>query len=118
MWSLHSIDCDAVDAVEEKRRQKVVDGKKYKNMVCQNLGTVDVYSIDVSKPIPPAVEKMISHVIAIKMGESDYNIIQFKSGGPQPLTLTLITVARKESRAVTKRIYYDQEQPIPKKFCK
>ena len=65
-----------------------------------------------------AVEKMVSHVIAIKMGESDYNIIQFKSGGPQTLTLTLITVARKESHAVTKRIYYDQEQPIPKKFCK
>ena len=46
---------------------------------------------------------MVSHVIAIKMGQSVNNIIQFKSGDPQPLTLAPITVSRKESYIVTKR---------------
>ena len=45
----------------------------------KSLVTVEnVYSIDVSKPNPPAVEKMVSHAIAIKMGQSVNNIIQFK----------------------------------------
>ena len=46
---------------------------------------------------------MVSHIIAIKMEQSVNKTIQFKSGGPHPLTLASISVARKESHTDTKR---------------
>ena len=61
--------------------------------------------LDCRKRIPPSVEKAISHVISLKVKHSQLpnNSIQINSGGPQPLTLSTIAVARKESQDITKR---------------
>ena len=62
--------------------------------------------LDCRKRIPPSVEKAISRVISLKVKHSQLpnNSIQINSGGPQPLTLSMIAVvARKESQDVTKR---------------
>ena len=61
--------------------------------------------LDSVKQIPPSVEKAISHVINLKVKNSTLpnNSIQIRSGGHQPLILTPIAVARKESQEVTKR---------------
>ena len=51
------------------------------------------------------MEKAIAHVINLKAKNSTLpnNSIQINSGGPQPLTLTPIAVARKVSHEVNKR---------------
>ena len=65
----------------------------------------DVMSLDGKNLIPPHVEKMMSHLLAIKVKQSTLanNTIQVQSGGPQPLTLTPISIARKYSCSVTRK---------------
>ena len=76
---------------KSQRNLKVVAPKNVKN--CgrpKSFVTVgDVYSLNSSKPITPAIEKMVSHVIDIKMGQSVNKTVQFKFGGSHALTLTL-----------------------------
>ena len=70
-----------------------------------SLTVDDMMKLDYRKRIPPSVEKAISHVISLKVKHSSLpnNSILINSGGPQPLTLTMIAVPRKESQDVTKR---------------
>ena len=65
----------------------------------------DVMSLDDKNLIPPHVEKTMSHLLAIKVKQSTlaHNTIQVHSGGPQPLTLTPISIARKDSCRVTRK---------------
>ena len=48
----------------------------------------DIMNLDPRKPIPYSVEKCLSHVMTIKMNQSDLlnNSIQIKSNGPRPFT--------------------------------
>ena len=71
-------------------------------------------SLDGKNPIPPHVEKMMSHLLAIKVKQSTLanNTIQVQSGGPQPLTLTPISIARKDSCSVTLRCRSKQTKQI------
>ena len=52
--------------------------------------------LDPRKPIPPKIEEAVANVINMKMKNSSLpnNSIQLNTGGSQPLTLTLISVAR------------------------
>ena len=58
------------------------------------------------------VEKMMSHLLTIKMDQSKLlnKSVQFSTGGPQPLTLTPVTVPRKESDC--ERTKYDRSKRI------
>ena len=64
-----------------------------------NLTVEDVMKLDACKPLPDNVEKMISHVMAIKMQQSSLpnKSVELKTRGPQPVTLVPIVVPRKES---------------------
>ena len=74
----------------------------------------DVMSLDDKKPIPPHVEKMMSHLLAIKVKQSTLpnNTIQVESGGPQPLTLTPISVAKNDSCNVTQKTLRSRSQQV------
>ena len=65
----------------------------------------DILKLDFSKPIPANIEKAVSHVIAIKLKQSEMpnNTINFATAGSSPLTLTPITVPRKESNDASNR---------------
>ena len=63
----------------------------------------DIMALDTKSPIPPDIERALSHIIDIKVKQSKNNTIQIKSGGPKPLTLATVTEARKQSQDVTKR---------------
>ena len=68
--------------------------------------TVDVIlKLDPSKPVPSSVVKALSYVLTIKMNQSDLpnNTVRLATSGPQPLTVTPIAVARKDSQEVLKR---------------
>ena len=69
------------------------------------LNVEDIMSLDESKPIPLSIEKDVSHVILIKMKQSllPNMSIKIDTGGSQNMTLTPITVARKESHSITSR---------------
>ena len=98
--------------------KQVVGGRPKKHVQPGKLKTVktieDVYQIDPSKPIPPHVEKMMSHLLTIKMDQSKLlnKSVQFSRGGPQPLTLTPVTLPRKESDCASKRTKYDRSKRI------
>ena len=61
--------------------------------------------LDPRKPIPPKIEEAVANVINMKMKNSSLpnNSIQLNTGGSQPLTLTPISVARKDSDVIAKR---------------
>ena len=104
-WSSHT-DASCKTCIRRDKKSKggrPQKAKKYGRPKSLVTTVEDVYSLNSSKPIPPAIEKMVSHVIAIKMEQSVNKTIKFKSGGPHPLTLASISVARKESHTVTKR---------------
>ena len=84
----------------EKRKKRSAGRPK-----SSSLTVDDMMKLDCTKPIPPSVEKAISHVISLKVKHSQLpnNSIQINSGGPQLLTLTTIAVPRKETQDVTKR---------------
>ena len=57
---------------------------------------------------------MMLHLLTIKMDQSKLlnKSVQFSTGGPQPLTLTPVTVPRKESDCASKRTKYDRSKRI------
>ena len=61
--------------------------------------------LDPRKPIPPKIEVAVANVINMKMKNSSLpnNSIQLNTGGSQRLTLTPISVARKDSDVIAKR---------------
>ena len=65
----------------------------------------DMMKLDPRKPIPPKIEEAVANVINMKMKNSSLpnNSIHLNTGGSQPLTLTPISVARKDSDVVAKR---------------
>ena len=69
------------------------------------LNVEDIMSLDESTLIPPSIEKAVSHVISIKMKQSllPNKSIEIVTGGSQNMTLTPITIARKESHSITSR---------------
>ena len=106
IWSPHRINCkscslDSVKTVGGRPKKITHAGGKPKPVQTVN----DILNLDPTKPIPESVEKAISHVISIKMEQSKLlnRSVQFKTGGPQPLTLTPIAVPRKESSCASKR---------------
>ena len=105
MWFSHTNVCGTCST----RVQKAKGGRRIKNKAGGRPKSVitvkDMLSLDASKPIPQDVEKAISHVMAIKMSQSTLanHSIKLQTSGPQPLTLTPITVAKKESQSVSKR---------------
>ena len=66
----------------------------------------DLLKLDASKPIPPDIEKCVSHIMNIKMKQSTLpnRTIGIVSAGPHPLTLTPLCIARKESTEISKRM--------------
>ena len=66
----------------------------------------DLLKLDASKPIPPDIEKCVSHIMNIKMKQSTLpnRTIVIVSAGPHPLTLTPLCIARKESTGINKRM--------------
>ena len=65
----------------------------------------DMMKLDPRKLIPPKIEEAVANVINMKMKNSSLpnNSIQLNTGGSQPLTLTPISVARKDSDVIAKR---------------
>ena len=84
---------------------KMVKGKMCDEELATILTVEDVMKLDVCKPLPDNVEKMISHVMAIKMQQSSLpnKSIELKTRGPQPVTLVPIVVPRKESTVASVR---------------
>ena len=61
--------------------------------------------LDPRKPIPPKIKEAVANVIYMKMKNPSLpnNSIQLNTGGSEPLTLTPISVARKDSDVIVKR---------------
>ena len=107
LWESHNERCCKSCELAAKRLQ---GGRKKKKRTAgrpksSSLTVDDMTKLYCTKPIPPSVEKAISHVISLKVKHSQLpnNSIQINTGGPQPLTLTTIALPRKETQDVTKR---------------
>ncbi|XP_065665062.1 uncharacterized protein LOC105850185 isoform X2 [Hydra vulgaris] len=78
---------------------------KYENHECKkdhllnNSSTIvdDLFKVDKSSHIPRNIEDAVLHVIKQKMENSKTTTIEFLSGGPRPLCLTVMPKAYKES---------------------
>ena len=120
IWSPHQINCKSCSLAFVKtvggRPKKITHaGGRPKSVQTVN----DILNLDPTKPIPESVEKAISHVISIKMEQSKLlnRSVQFKTGGPQPLTLTPIAVPRKESNCASKRSINNRSKQLKDIIC-
>ena len=120
-WSPHQLEnCEACHLASVK----TVGGRPKKDTHAggrpKQIRTVDdILSLDSTKPIPDSVEKAMSHVLAIKLEQSKLlnKSVQFKTGGPQPLTLTPITVPRTESNRACKRSISNRSKQLKDIIC-
>ena len=77
-----------------------------KNVIIKEVYTTqDILNHSPSKPLPKVMEECAYHIINIKMKNSDMpnQTIQFPTKGPQPLSVTPVTIPRKEFNSVSKR---------------
>ena len=89
LWILHSNDCTTC----ELRAAKSKGGrskKKARGMSAEKITTEDILKLDPEKPISQCVEKALSHVLSIKMKQSELpnKSVQLATVGPHPLTMT------------------------------
>ena len=113
LWIPHSINCTTCElrAVKSKggrpkKKVKGIGGGRPRKGEEKKVITVDdILKFDPSKPVPSSVVKALSYVLTIKMKQSDLpnNTVKLATSGPQPLTVTPIAVARKDSQEVSKR---------------
>ena len=85
--------------------KKKAPGGRRTETVAEKMTVVDVMKLSACKPLPDNVEKMISHVMGIKMQQSALpnKSVELKTRGPQPVTLVPIGVPRKESTVASIR---------------
>ena len=107
-WGPHVTDCFNLCYLQKKGAggrpiKKKAPGGRRTETVEEKMTVVDVMKLGACKP--DNVEKMISHVMGIKMQQSALpnKSVELKTRGPQPVTLVPIVVPRKESTVASTR---------------
>ena len=105
-WIPHCTkDCSVCSTIKQKSIGGRPKKKKPSGRPPKVLLFSDIMNLDESRPVPPEVEKALTHVMNIKMKQSPLpnNSVQLKTNSSAPLTVTPITFARKDSTTVTKK---------------
>ena len=102
-WKPHNESCEVclkcnVKSVGGRPKKKKSPGRPAKI-----VSVSDMMNLDVSKSIPPDVEKAVAHVMNIKMLKSADKSVKLKSGSGPPITLLPVTAPLKDSTSVSKR---------------
>ncbi|XP_065643210.1 uncharacterized protein LOC136074934 [Hydra vulgaris] len=80
-------------------KDKFINHECKKDHLRNNCMTMvdDLYKVNKSSHIPRDIEDVVLHVIKQKLDNSKTNTIEFLSGGPRPICLTVTPKAYKES---------------------
>ena len=112
LWNPHSNDCTTCElraakskGDRPKKKASGMGGGRPRKMGTEKITTEDILKLDPGKPIPQSVEKALSHVLSLKMKQSELpnKSVQLATAGPHPLTMNPIHVACKDSENIAER---------------
>ena len=64
----------------------------------------DIMKLDGHSPIPASLKKAASHILALTAKKSPNQLLEIKTGGPNPLIFAPVTVGRKDLSCFKKNI--------------